>query len=79
MRHDIVAYRSVKNYITSNNVIQLSSKYNYRCIYCQFELNFRSWTLDRIDNNLAHIYSNCVISCLKCNVKRRDMSFNQFY
>jgi len=27
----------------------------------------------------AHIYSNCVISCFKCNVRRRNMPFNQFY
>jgi len=55
------------------------TKYNYICIYCHIGLNYRSWTLDRIDNNISHIYSNCAIACLKCNVNRKDMLFNQFY
>jgi len=42
MRQDIIAHRSVNNYITSNEVIQLLTKYNYRCIYCHIALNYRS-------------------------------------
>jgi len=79
MRQDIIADRSVDNYITSSEVIQLFTKYSYRCIYCHIGLHYRSWTLDCIDNNITHIYSNCVIACLKCNVNRKDMLFNQFY
>jgi hypothetical protein len=30
-------------------------------------------TLDRLNNDLGHSVSNCVISCLGCNVKRGDM------
>jgi len=35
--------------------------------------------LDRINNKIAHLYSNCVIACLTCNVNRKDMLFKQFY
>jgi len=79
MKQDVIAHRSLDNYITSSEVIQLLFKYNYRCMYCHIALNYRSWTLDRIDNNIGHTYSNCVISCLKCNVNQKDMPFNQFY
>jgi len=35
--------------------------------------------LDRINNKISHNYSNCVISCLSCNVTRKDMLFKVFY
>jgi len=79
MKQDTIANRSLDNFITSSEIIQLLTKYNYRCIYCHIALNYRSWTLDRIDNIIGHTYFNCVISCLKCNVNRKDMVFNQFY
>jgi len=42
-------------------------------------LYFKTWSLDRIDNNIQHTYSNCEISCVNCNVTRKDMLFKQFY
>ena len=36
------------------------------------------WTLDRIDNELGHNIGNLVISCLKCNLKRRRINKNSF-
>jgi hypothetical protein len=36
------------------------------------------WTLDRIDNNFGHNIGNLVISCLKCNLKRRRINKNSF-
>jgi len=79
MRQDTTAHRSLDNCITSTEVIQLLTKYNFRCIYCHIALNYRSLALDRIDNNIGHTYSNCGISCLNCNINRKDMLFNQFY
>jgi len=29
-------------------------------------------TIERLDNSLGHIKSNCVICCLKCNVSRKS-------
>ena len=36
------------------------------------------WTLDRIDNSMGHNTNNVVISCLECNLKRRDTEMNKF-
>jgi len=44
MKQDLIAKRPVDNYITSEEIIELLKKYNYRCIYCHIALNFRSWT-----------------------------------
>jgi len=76
---DLNAGRSIDSYITADEIIKLLNYYNYRCIYCHIEVNYRSWTLDRINNKISHIYSNCVISCLSCNVTRKDMLFKEFY
>ena len=37
------------------------------------------WTLDRIDNSCGHNIDNVLISCLECNLKRRDMDKDKFY
>jgi len=29
-------------------------------------------TVERIDNSIGHIKSNCVICCLKCNTMRKS-------
>jgi len=42
IKHDVIANRSTNNYITLTEVIQLLTKYNYRCIYCHIGLNYRS-------------------------------------
>ena len=36
------------------------------------------WTLDRIDNNFGHNKNNLVISCLECNLKRRNIDKDKF-
>jgi len=79
MKQDLDAGRVINEYITSDEVIKLLTKYNYRCIYCHIGLNYRSWSLDRVNNNIQHTYNNCVISCVECNVTRKDMPFKQFY
>ena len=28
-------------------------------------------TVDRIDNNFAHVQSNCQLACCKCNVTKK--------
>ena len=45
------------------------------CYYCTVELQYIEYkddlsTIERIDNSLGHIKSNCVIACRKCNVSR---------
>tara|TARA_Y100000816_G_C25949777_1_gene495430 strand:+ start:72 stop:710 length:639 start_codon:yes stop_codon:yes gene_type:complete len=56
-------------------------KNNYKCSYCNQNVKIiydkvrdpLQWTLDRIDNSLNHTDTNCVISCLKCNLKRKTL------
>ena len=56
------------------------------CCYCDNRVKFLSrivrdpeqWTLDRIDNDKNHSNENTVISCLKCNLKRRCIKKEHF-
>lgn len=56
------------------------------CCYCDNRVKFLSrvvrdpeqWTLDRIDNDKNHSDENTVISCLKCNLKRRCIKKEHF-
>jgi hypothetical protein len=43
------------------------------CVYCG-ETRLKM-TLDRMDNKLGHIESNCVPCCVRCNYIRRDMPY----
>ena len=57
-----------------------------RCIYCNDKIRLiyeeikddSQWTLDRINNDLGHNHDNVVISCLKCNIKRRNINYDKF-
>jgi len=45
------------------------------CYYCQCELQYVLFqgdlaTIERLDNDLGHIKSNCVIACKTCNIGR---------
>jgi len=43
------------------------------CSYCGEE-SIRM-TLDRIDNSIGHLQSNCVPACIRCNCTRRHMPY----
>ena len=57
-----------------------------KCYYCKENMllvyeNVREpkqWTLDRIDNSIGHYTDNVVISCLDCNLKRRNTNMKKF-
>jgi hypothetical protein len=43
------------------------------CIYCKIQLQYILYknnlaTIERVDNNIGHIKSNCKIACLRCNL-----------
>jgi len=77
---------NINNFTTFNNVISLLFECELKCIYCHKEIfilykevrEMSQWTLDRIDNDLGHNIGNLVISCLKCNLKRRRINKNAF-
>lgn len=64
------------NYMELNG---LMNKQSCKCLYCWETLNNNTWSLDRIDNDYGHNVDNCVLSCIKCNVQRKDEYFKVFY
>ena len=73
-------------FITYEILIQKLVESKLKCYYCLNQMaliyeNIRQmnqWTLDRIDNNLGHNSDNVLISCLECNLKRKDMNKDKF-
>ena len=57
-----------------------------KCTYCSCNMMLlykeikdpKQWTLDRIDNTMGHNTDNVVISCLECNLKRRNTNMKKF-
>jgi len=72
--------------IPFQQVIQKFIDCKLKCYYCFQSMKLlykivrdsQQWTLDRIDNSLGHTYSNIVICCLECNLKRRIQSCNNY-
>jgi hypothetical protein len=58
-----------------------------KCFYCHLPYIVRyknvhdplQWSVDRIDNSKPHIKENIVISCLRCNLRRRQREHREFY
>ena len=62
----------VKNRLTCEYCLN-----NVDIIYENYHDDYQ-WSLDRIDNDIGHINSNVCISCLKCNLQRRNKDYNKF-
>ncbi|TMW69387.1 hypothetical protein Poli38472_001543 [Pythium oligandrum] len=54
------------------------TKQDFHCFHCTKPLNPSNVSADRIDNKKGHIDGNIVISCVECNVARKDMSLHAF-
>jgi len=73
-------------FISLDQTLQKLVESKMKCVYCNSNIfliykNIREnyqWTLDRIDNNMGHNTDNVVISCLKCNLERRNQNMNKF-
>tara|TARA_B100000963_G_C22604675_1_gene661901 strand:- start:519 stop:1040 length:522 start_codon:yes stop_codon:yes gene_type:complete len=76
-----------KKFITFDKMIERLVESKLQCFYCNCDLTIiyddcrqkNQWTLDRIDNTSGHNIDNVLISCLECNLKRRDMDKDKFY
>jgi hypothetical protein len=76
----------LNNFTNFKNIIYLLHESKLMCCYCHKEIyilykqvrEMSQWTLDRIDNDIGHNIGNLVISCLKCNLKRRRINKNSF-
>ena len=74
------------DFISYKEIVSILNNCNLKCYYCESELYIlyeivregKQWTLDRIDNNIGHNKNNVVISCLECNLKRRNTNKDAF-
>ena len=73
--------------VTLETIINLWKTNKLMCYYCQetcliFNKIVREpkqWTLDRIDNSIGHNENNILLSCLQCNIKRRNKDKDKFF
>jgi hypothetical protein len=72
-------------FIKPEQVLQKLTECDYTCYYCKQRVKTEytcrdkgQWTLDRIDNTMGHNTSNVLISCLQCNLKRRNRPVHKF-
>ena len=74
------------NFIKYEILIKKIKESNLTCYYCAEHIYIlyeivrenKQWTIDRINNDLGHNEDNIVISCLECNLKRRNTNSNKF-
>jgi hypothetical protein len=73
-------------FITFDYVKQMILDCKLCCHYCKDDMlilyehvrEMKQWSLDRINNLLGHNVGNVVISCLKCNLNRRNLNSDKF-
>lgn len=73
--------------ISLNEIILKLYESKLKCYYCnknvkllyRYKRDSYQWTLDRIDNNKNHSNENTIISCLRCNLRRRVINKDKFY
>ena len=73
-------------FITIDDIVGKLIVSNMKCYYCLRETcifygkvrQSNQWTLERLDNETGHSNKNTVISCLDCNLKRRNSNSNAF-
>jgi hypothetical protein len=66
-------------FVNIDYVISILLKSNLKCYYCNKDVKVLyeivreddQWTLDRLDNDYGHNIDNVVISCLKCNIRKK--------
>jgi hypothetical protein len=73
-------------FISLHDLLEKLVESQMKCFYCEKEIyllyqNSREplqWTLERLDNNIQHKLNNIEISCLKCNLQRRNQNSDAF-
>lgn len=64
--------------MTMQHLDELLKKQRYICNYCYCKLNVENVSADRINNSKGHVDGNIIISCVNCNVARKDMNIKSF-
>jgi glutaredoxin-related protein len=75
-----------EKFIKLTDIIDKLNECNLKCYYCNSEMfilykNVRDpkqWTVDRINNSNGHNIDNIVLSCLECNLKRKNKNKDSF-
>tara|TARA_B100000886_G_scaffold328862_1_gene277673 strand:+ start:8354 stop:8830 length:477 start_codon:yes stop_codon:yes gene_type:complete len=75
-----------EQHITYNELIHKLYASSLQCYYCKDSVCLiyknkneqKQWSLERFDNNLGHYGSNTCISCLRCNLQRRNENHEYF-
>ena len=65
---DYRKYDKKRGFINDLTIEYVSEQLERPCVYC----GYPSTGLDRIENTLGHMRSNCVPCCRECNVARMD-------
>ena len=75
-----------EQHITYEGLLQKLLDSKLKCYYCSKDINlvYRNknekdqWSLERFNNNVGHYSSNTCISCLRCNLQRRNDNHEYF-
>lgn len=75
-----------EKFLTFDNLICKLYQSELKCYYCKENIfvlydisrESKQWSVDRINNNMGHNNDNYLISCLKCNLKRRCTRDDKF-
>lgn len=75
-----------EQYIKYDELLRMLYESNLKCYYCKGDICLiyknknekNQWSLERFNNNLGHYASNTCISCLKCNLQRRNDNHEYF-
>jgi len=75
-----------EKFITIKDIIDKLCECNLNCYYCNGEMfilykmvrESKQWSVDRIINSNGHNKDNIVLSCLECNLKRRNKNKDSF-
>lgn len=82
VNNDLNQGRQIAIPMNYQHVEFLLNFYEKKCVYCCCNVKFRDhndydqsqYSLDRIDTTLGHSFDNVVLSCLGCNLKRKQNS-----
>ncbi|EGZ20638.1 hypothetical protein PHYSODRAFT_259644 [Phytophthora sojae] len=64
--------------MTMQHLDELLEKQKYLCGLCYCQLTAETASADRINNKLGHEDGNILISCIACNVARKEMPLKAF-
>lgn len=67
--------RSLEFLITYEQFVQLISS---KCYYCNYIKDDEVNGIDRINNNIAYLFDNCVPCCEVCNMMKSDLDVDYF-